>query len=198
MRSTAGCRTVPSVSILQREVRLRNLFDETSVRVFSHACRQVGPGAAQDVVSDVFLVAWRRIDEVPENALPWLLVVARNTINNRRRGMARQHRLADELGNLERSSTASAGADEVAIERRAMLAALADLSPAEREAVLLTGWDGLSVAQAADVAGCSRRAFELRLHRARNRLRRHLATDEQRHSPPQASTRLPITQETAS
>lgn len=168
------------------------------MRVFAYACRHVGAGAAQDVVSDVFVVAWRRIDEVPEDALPWLLVVARNTIGNRRRGIARQHRLTDELANLQRSSTASAGADEVAIERRAMLAALAGLSCVEREAVLLTGWDGLSVAQAAGVAGCTRRAFELRLNRARNRLRRALAADDQPDSPPRPSTRLAITKETAS
>lgn len=168
------------------------------MRVFAYACRHVGTVAAQDVVSDVFVVAWRRIDEVPEDALPWLLVVARNTIGNRRRGIARQHRLTDELANLQRSSTASVGADEVAIERRAMLAALAGLSSAEREAVLLTGWDGLSVAQAAVVAGCSRRAFELRLNRARNRLRRVLAADDQPDSPPRASPRLAITKETAS
>jgi RNA polymerase sigma factor (sigma-70 family) len=186
------------VSTTQREARLRTLFDETSVPVFAYACRHVGANAAQDVVSDVFLVAWRRIDEVPEAALPWLLVVARNTIRNRRRGIARQHRLDDELANLERSSTAALGADDVAIERRAMFAALADLSPPEREAVLLTGWDGLSVVQAAEVAGCTRRAFELRLHRARNRLRRVLSAAEERPVQPRPSTRLDITRETAS
>jgi RNA polymerase sigma-70 factor, ECF subfamily len=183
------------VSTPHREVRLRNLFEETSMRVFAYACRHVGESAAQDVVSDVFVVAWRRIDDVPDDALPWLLVVARNTIANRRRGVARQHRLADELANLQRSSTATAGADDVAIERRAMLAALAGLSPVEREAVLLTGWDGLSVADASAVAGCSHRAFELRLNRARNRLRRVLATEPE---PQPRSVRLQIAKETAS
>lgn len=179
-----------------REARLRDLFEENSVRVLAYACRHVGAGAAQDVVQEVFLVAWRRIDEVPVDALPWLLVVARNTIGNRRRGIARQHRLADQVANLERSSTVASGADDIALERRAMLAALADLSPVEREAVLLTGWDGLSVVQAAEVAGCSRRAFELRLHRARNRLRRVLAAENEPHSPRRATARLQITQET--
>jgi RNA polymerase sigma-70 factor (ECF subfamily) len=174
------------------------LFDETSVSVFAYACRHVGANAAQDVVSDVFLVAWRRIDEVPTTPLPWLLVVARNTIRNRRRGVTRQHRLDEQLANLERSSTANPGADDVAIERRAMLTALAQLSPGEREAVLLTGWDGLSVAQAAEVAGCTRRAFELRLHRARNRLRRALSAEEERQPQLRPSARLEITKETAS
>ncbi|MDT4913331.1 MAG: hypothetical protein QOC66_2459 [Pseudonocardiales bacterium] len=181
-----------------REAKLRALFEENSMRVLAYAYRHIGPSAAQDVVSEVFLVAWRRIDEVPADALPWLLVVARNTIGNRRRGIARQQRLTDELASLERSSTASSGAEEIALERRAMLGALADLSSLEREALLLTGWDGLSVVQACEVAGCSRRAFELRLHRARNRLRRVLAAEEEPHSPQRVSARLEITKETAS
>jgi RNA polymerase sigma factor (sigma-70 family) len=172
---------------------LRSLFEESSSRVFAYASRHVDSGAAQDVVSEVFLVAWRRIDDIPDDALPWLLVVARNTIRNRRRGIARQQRLADELANLQRSSTATPGADEVALERRAMLAALLELSRTEREAVLLTGWDGLTVIQAAQVAGCSRRAFELRLHRARSRLRRLLATENSLHSLVRA--RLDLAQE---
>lgn len=181
-----------------REAKLRELFEQNSMRVLAYSYRHVGASAAQDVVSDVFLVAWRRIDEVPADALPWLLVVARNTIGNRRRGIVRQQRLSDQLANLERSSTVSSGADEIALERRAMLAALADLSPAEREALLLTGWDGLSVVQAAEVVGCSRRAFELRLHRARNRLRRVLAAEEEPRAPRSVSGRLEITKETAS
>jgi RNA polymerase sigma-70 factor (ECF subfamily) len=196
VRSTAGDRTVRGMRTPTREARLRSLFEEHSIRVFAYSLRHIGSNAAQDVVSDVFLVAWRRIDEVPEDALPWLLVVARNAIGNRRRGLARQQQLADQLAGLDRAGTSASGADEVALERRAMLAALADLSPAEREAVLLTAWDGLSVVQAAGVAGCSRRAFELRLHRARHRLRRLLATDEP-HSPGRAAARLEITRETS-
>jgi RNA polymerase sigma factor (sigma-70 family) len=181
-----------------RETRLRELFEDNSLRVLAYSSRHVGASAAQDVVSDVFFVAWRRIDEVPADALPWLLVVARNTISNRRRGVARQNRLTDQLANFERSSSASAAADEIALDRRAMLAALADLSFVEREAVLLTGWDGLSLTQAATVAGCSRRAFELRLHRARNRLRRALAAGDEPSAPPPAPAPRQTTKETAS
>ena len=53
-----------------REARLRSLFEENSIRVLAYSSRHVGSHAAQDVVSDVFLVAWRRIDEVPDDALP--------------------------------------------------------------------------------------------------------------------------------
>jgi RNA polymerase sigma factor (sigma-70 family) len=179
-----------------RAAKLRELFEANSTRVLAYSHRHLGEASAQDVVSEVFLVAWRRIDEVPADALPWLLVVARNTILNRRRGLARQQRLQLELVNLERSSTVSSSADDVALERRAMLAALEQLSAAEREAVLLTAWDGLSVPHAAEVAGCTRRAFELRLHRARNRLRRVLAPPDEPDVRP-VSARLEITREPA-
>jgi RNA polymerase sigma-70 factor (ECF subfamily) len=161
-----------------RENRLRDLFELYSTRVLAYAVRHIGPDQAQDVVADVFLVAWRRLDEVPEGPLPWLLVIARNTIANRRRGVARQQRLADELMALERGAASAPGADDAAVERRTMLAALRELSTAEREALLLVAWDGLSATEGAAVAGCSRNAFEVRLHRARNRLRRVLADVE--------------------
>ena len=138
----------------EREARLRSLFEQHSTRVFAYAARQIDAATAQDVVGDVFLLAWRRIDDVPDPALPWLLVAARNTIHNRHRSMARQHRLAAQLGALERSLSATNGADDIALERRAMLVALEHLSSTEREAILLTAWDGLAVSDAAVVAGC--------------------------------------------
>jgi RNA polymerase sigma factor (sigma-70 family) len=161
----------------EREERLRALFDLHSTRVLAYALRHVGPSLAQDVVGDVFLVAWRRLDDVPDHPVPWLLVVARNTIANRRRGEARQQQLERELGALERSMGDAMGADQVAAERAEVFSALAELSVAEREALLLVAWDGLSTRDAASVVGCSRHAFEVRLHRARIRLRRALDDD---------------------
>jgi len=130
--------------------------------VFGYARRQCDLASAQDVVSDTFLVAWRRRDVVPDPALPWLLVVARNTIANRRRYERRQDHLVDTVARLER---VAAGADHGVGERDAMLRSLAGLSAVEREAVLLVAWDGL--ANRAAAAGCSVRAFEVRLSRGR-------------------------------
>jgi len=56
---------------------------------------------------------------------------------------------------------------------------LAELTDVEREAVLLVAWDGLVPADAARVAGCSRNAFDARLHRARRRLERSCAPSPQ-------------------
>lgn len=152
--------------------RLLDTFDAHADRVLAYASRHVDAAAAQDVVSEVFLVAWRRIGDVPDEPLPWLLTVARNTIHNRTRSTARQRRLTERLAALESAAGTSPGADETVLERHAMVGALRELSDVEREALLLTAWDGLGAADAARVAGCSPHAFEVRLQRARSRLRR--------------------------
>lgn len=150
------------------------MFDELSPRVFAYARRQCAATDAQDVVADTFLVAWRRRSDVPEPALPWLLVVARNTIANRRRHERRQDSLTDVAADLARMAGPAAGADRSVLERATLLEALAGLTDLEREAVLLIAWDALSSRDAAAVAGCSVRAFEVRLSRGRARLDRAL------------------------
>ena len=119
--------------------------------------RHCGPVDADDVVAETFAVAWRRIDVVPEPAIGWLIVTARNVVSGRRR-TERKHvdlaRLAAETARHDEPA-----AEEVAVRRRAVLDALDALSEREREALLLTAWDGLDHAAAAAVAGCSTRAF---------------------------------------
>jgi RNA polymerase sigma-70 factor (ECF subfamily) len=152
--------------------RFAAMFESLSPRVFAYVRRHCDAASAQDVVSDTFLVAWRRWSDVPDNPLPWLLVVARNTLANGRRRELRQDRLADAAGRLELIAGPAAGADQSVIERATLLEALRQLSDLEREAMLLVAWDGLTGADAAVVAGCSVRAFEVRLSRARARLTR--------------------------
>ena len=64
----------------------------------------------------------------------------------------------------------ASGPEAVVVEREIMLRGIAGLTEVEREALLLTSWDGLAAAQAAMVARCSTTAFHVRLHRARRRL----------------------------
>jgi RNA polymerase sigma-70 factor (ECF subfamily) len=151
------------------------MFDELSPRVYAYARRHCDATVAQDVVADTFLVAWRRWSDVPAEPLPWLLVVARNTMANQRRGVLRQFRLAGSLARVEELAGPASGADHTVVERDTLARGLAQLSDAEREALLLVAWDGLRNADAAAVAGCSPRAFEVRLSRARARLARAVA-----------------------
>ncbi len=56
--------------------------------VRSFVYRRVSPAAADDAVADVFVIAWRRLDEAPDDTLAWLLAITRGVLANRRRGEA--------------------------------------------------------------------------------------------------------------
>jgi RNA polymerase sigma factor (sigma-70 family) len=155
----------------EEQQRLARLWTEHAPRVLAYASRHVDPESAQDIVSETFLTAWRRRTAVPDDPLPWLLVVARNTIANQHRSGRRRARLTAEMERLHHlTEPAATAADVLATERAAVLAGLAALTPLEREALLLIAWDGLDPAQAARVAGCSLPTFHVRLFRARRRL----------------------------
>lgn len=168
------------------EQRFQDAYDACATRVLAYALRHSDRESAHDVVADVFLVAWRRVDDLPDEPLPWLLVVARHTLANRRRSTLRLSQLEQRLADVAGTPCAPA-AEDVAVDRSALLHALAQLSELEREALLLVAWDGLSATDAASVAGCSRSAFDARLHRARARLERGSA------GPPPAPTARPST-----
>jgi RNA polymerase sigma factor (sigma-70 family) len=155
--------------------RFNGLVQTFGPRVFAYVRRHVERDAVEDIVAETFLITWRRLAQVPEEPLPWLLVVARNTLANHRRRLVRRERVQTDLAALERVLPPAAAVEDIVVTRSRMLAALADLTALEREAVLLTAWDGLTDLQAAQVSGCSPRAFRVRLHRARQRIDRALS-----------------------
>ena len=168
----------------ERRQRLSELFAAHADQVLRYALRHLDRPGANDIVSDTFLVAWQRVDDIPDPALPWLLVVARNSIHNRVRSNTRRQRVTTQLLTLERAAATAAAADELALEREGLVRALGRLTDDQREALLLVAWDGLSAVDAAAVLGCSRAAFEVRLHRARKRLRESLHDEDDPHPGP--------------
>ncbi|MEU9828944.1 RNA polymerase sigma factor [Micromonospora chersina] len=165
------------------EERFTAIYHAHHPQVYAYAVSRAGRTLADDVVGDTFLVAWRRLDDLPAAPLPWLLGVARNVIRERYRDDIRQASLATEL----RAWVAEADADiaDGVAERAAMLAALAGLGEDDREALTLTAWQGLSAKAAARVVGCSTATFFVRLHRARKRLEQAMsdAATVDRHRP---------------
>lgn len=150
--------------------RFTVLFRATAHRVRAYASRHIDRDEVDEVVAETYATAWRRRDRFDfDDAVPWLLVTARHVISNRRRQRARR-----DLPHPDLESVAALlpSAEGPVVDRSVALAALADLSAVEREAVLLIAWDGLDQKSAALVAGCSVRAFTVRLHRARSRLAR--------------------------
>lgn len=128
--------------------------------------------SVEDVMADVFLVAWRRSDSVPEDPLPWLLGVARRVMANQRRAQRRRAALGGRLRTAHSASDANPPSGTIGEELAAALASLSDL---EREALLLVAWEGLEPNRAAKAAGCSDAAFRVRLHRARRRMAARLS-----------------------
>jgi RNA polymerase sigma-70 factor (ECF subfamily) len=148
--------------------RFERMFRSHYADVVRYAVRRVGQDAAQEVVAETFLVAWRRLDDVPEHALPWLYATARRVVANELRRRHRAERLDDRVAARGRSSAADL-ADIVADQVRVQ-AALDGLLERDREVLRLTAWERLTVAEAAQALGCSVAACKVRLHRARRRL----------------------------
>ncbi len=153
-----------------RRRRLEALFCAHAAAVGAYAARRTEPGAADDITSDVFVIAWRRLDDVPEDALPWLLACARRVVANRRRASRRQAALRERMSRERPPAQAPVMGDSALSE------ALRGLRPDDREVLMLIAWEGLDTEQAATVLGCSRRALTMRLHRARRRLAAALAS----------------------
>lgn len=151
-----------------RQARFEALFAEHYAAVHRYALRRAEPPLAEEVVNETFLVAWRRLDKVPEEPLPWLYAAAGHVLANRRREAARHARRASAVA-AEPATGVRDPADRLA-ERDATLRAFAALSEPDREALRLVAWERLSLAEAAHVAGVSRPAFAMRVHRARRRL----------------------------
>jgi RNA polymerase sigma-70 factor, ECF subfamily len=149
------------------------LFAAHHDAVWRYAVRRVGDAGAEDVVAETFLVAWRRIDAVPEHELAWLLGVARKVIANQRRGQRRRANLTERIG--RELELGAEEASEPQVPATAVLAALATLGERDQEVLRLIYWDGLAPAQAARVLGCTAVALRVRLHRARARMARALA-----------------------
>jgi RNA polymerase sigma-70 factor (ECF subfamily) len=153
----------------ERRARFEVVFDESYEPLLAYAHRRVGADA-DDVVAATYAVAWRRLEDVPSDPLPWLYGVARKVISDQRRAARRREALAEQVrAHSEREP------DTIPQLRPPLFAALARLSSADREAILLVAWEELSAEQAAKAMGCSTTAFRVRLHRARRRLRQHLS-----------------------
>lgn len=159
------------------------LFTRFHGPVRAYASRRA-PHDADDVVADVFAVAWRKREDVPDNALPWLYAVAAREMLHTFRAQDRRDRLSARL-----QSTISLvhpdPAEQIAGRMDAqapVTRALARLSERDAEVLRLWAWEHLEPAEIAVVLGISPVASRVRLHRARRRLEAILltTTDNQR------------------
>lgn len=150
-------------------LRFERLYAEHRRDLLGYFLRRADPTDAADLLAETFLVAWRRLDAVPdgEAARLWLFGVARNTLRNHRRSTRSALDLAAALQDaLARAP--HAGADSaLALSVRA---ALDGLNPPDREVMMLAVYEELTPAEISQVTGRTAASVRTRLHRARRRV----------------------------
>lgn len=155
-----------------------DLFGRHSRAVLAYARRRLDSAEdAEDVVVEVFATAWRRRDDVPDEALPWLYATAANVIAHVIRSEARRTRLGTRLASVRPLREDADPAEAVAAAtsaHAAVAAAMDDLAESDAELLRLWAWEGLEPTEIAAVLGCSPGTARTRMHRARARLREAL------------------------
>lgn len=152
----------------EQERRFEELFEAYRSDIVAYCgWRSASASDAQDAVAEVFLAAWRRLDELPNGdaARVWLYATARRVIANQRRSRRRRIALQERLV-LEAATRSPEGSDD---DRTLVREALCRLRPLDREVLLLAEWEGLSAAEIAEIVGCLTVTARGRLHRARRR-----------------------------
>ncbi|MER7686785.1 sigma-70 family RNA polymerase sigma factor [Streptomyces sp. NPDC097610] len=156
------------------EQRFTELYRQHYAAVSAYVRRRIDADQVTDVVAEVFAIAWRRLDEIPRRAvLPWLYGVARRTLANAHRSNRRRLDLLEVLGGEPAHEVGDHA--EAVIQRHGIACAFEALSDRDQETLRLSFWEGLSASNAARALGCSTATYQVRLHRARKRLRTHLA-----------------------
>ncbi len=157
--------------------RFAVLFDRYFTPLHMYVSRRLGGAAGDDVAAETFLVAFReriRFDPARGSVRAWLYGIATNLIRGHHRAEERGYR-----ANARAAAEPVYTADEeradaritAAAARDALVAALADLSPGDRDALLLVVWGELSHEETAEALGIPVGTVGSRMHRARRRLR---------------------------
>ena len=160
--------------------RFQALYEAHAGAVLSYARRRAARADADDVLAEVFLVAWRRLEEVPrERERVWLLGVARRALANQRRGSTRQGALRERLEvHADMHLRRGPGSRSRRPARRELGHGRSRAS-ARGTASCCCCWPGRASATRRR-PGCWRsgpRALRVRLHRARRRLAHALARE---------------------
>jgi RNA polymerase sigma factor (sigma-70 family) len=160
------------------------LYERHAPAVYRFLARRAGPGAAEDLLSEVFIAALRTRRQLgghhSGSALPWLYGIAANVVRHHLRRTAPPDHLVTDPGV---DWDAVADRLDAQAQRSHLVAALSALTPVERDLLLLVAWEGLTPAEAAEALGISKVAARSRLHRARQRAAQALA----RTGPPAAT-----------
>ncbi len=157
------------------------LFDEHAGSLHGYLARRVGEQAADDLVSETFLVALQQrhaYDPARAGVRPWLYGIATNLLRRHVRQEVRGWRARARAVGAERLHAESPevrATEQVTAQQqiRQLAGALAALEPGDRDVLLLTAWGHLSSAEVSQALGIPVGTVHSRLHRVRRWLRSH-------------------------
>ncbi|MGI9642822.1 MAG: RNA polymerase sigma factor [Acidimicrobiia bacterium] len=175
----------------QTKAEFERLYLAHAQAVYSYCQRRTSAEEAKDATADVFAVAWRRFDAVPndDGQLPWLYGVARNVLKDRGRSMRRRDRLNARVASQPAEHAEGPEPQVVrSSEHEAVIAAMAKLPGKDQEIIRLVEWEGLSREQVAEMMFVSRAAIDKRMTRAYKKLARMLGVSR----PDVRTTPVPI------
>ncbi|MFE7861379.1 RNA polymerase sigma factor [Streptomyces sp. NPDC057403] len=174
---------VVAQSLEQPELFAR-LYDRYAPDIHRYAARRLGDGAADDITSDTFLIAFRirsRYDRTRPNARPWLYGIAGNLIGKQRRAEVRALKALARTGHDPVTESWGASWVEDTDSRIAaqgpLAGALAALSAGDRHVLLLVAWAELTYQEVAEALGIPVGTVRSRLNRARRKVRTALGAD---------------------
>jgi RNA polymerase sigma-70 factor (ECF subfamily) len=160
---------------------LAALYDDSSPLVYSVAMRMLADTAdAEEVTMDVYTQVWRTAPSYEAergSVTAWLVTLARSRAIDRLRARAsrvqREQPLV-EFTDLQADTASPESATEAGMRRQRVLAALATLSPEQREAVELAFFSGLSHTELAGRLGQPLGTVKTRIRSGMIKLREQL------------------------
>ena len=160
-----------------KQARYKNLVEAYSSRLYRYAYWLCGEKAtAEDLVQETFLRARRFLDSLKDenSAKRWLTTILRR--ENARRFERKQFDYADvELDTLPSDREDFDTRPEILALRNAMR-----LLPVKyREPLVLQVLDGFNLEEIASIFSLPRNTVATRLHRARQKLKKHLSGEEE-------------------
>lgn len=165
------------------------MYDRHAATIHRYLRRRVGPDDSEDLLTDTFLIAFRRrttYDQARKSALPWLYGIAANLVLKHHRELGRRSRAFDRLATMD-ATEASFELDLVdhhadASEVRRLLAVVNELPPSDREVLVLYAWEGLSYQDIAAALDIPVGTVRSRLNRVRKNLRAERGSDSTKHA----------------
>lgn len=163
-----------------RRERFRILYNDLYDDLWRYIQRRsINTEEARDTLSEVFLVAWRRLEDIPagKEARLWLFGVARNLVKTSWRKRKRSGDLLVRIG----SEMSTRGTTDEELDNSGVLKivkALQFLSESDQEILRLLAWENLSHKEISVVLGCSENAVAIRIRRARVRLMKVLQSEK--------------------